>query len=266
MATDGFRTATDGRGVARITLDRPEVHNAFDDALIAGLTREFERIGRDPAVRIVVLAAAGKSFSAGGDLNWMKRMSGNDRADNLADARALAGLMASLNDLPRPVIALIQGAAFGGGVGLVSCCDISIAAERAVFCLSEVRLGLIPAAISPYVVRAIGARASRRYFLTAERFDAAEALRLGLIHQVVPVDELEDAGDKIIDALLAGGPKAQVASKDLLRRVQSGTIDGAMIEDTARAIADVRASEEGKEGIAAFLEKRRAGWVQKGDK
>ncbi|MCP4327362.1 MAG: enoyl-CoA hydratase/isomerase family protein [Alphaproteobacteria bacterium] len=256
----GYLSKLDDRGIARICLNRPDVHNAFDDALIAGLTGELERVGADAAVRMVVIAAMGKSFCAGADLNWMKRMSGYGRAENEADAVALAGLMRTLNDVPKPVIALVQGAALGGGVGVVACCDIAIASTQAVFGLSEVRLGLIPAVISPYVVRAIGARAARRYFLTAERFDAAEAARLGLVHMVVAPEDLEDAGVKTAEVILTGGPHAQAVSKDIIASVQSGPIDDAMTNLTARRIADVRASDEGKEGIAAFLEKRKPSW------
>ena len=260
MTEPNFLSHTDDRNVARVTLNRPEVHNAFDDALIAGLTAEFERLGADDSVRAVVLAGNGKSFSAGGDLNWMKRMASYDRAANLADAVALAAMMRTLDELPKPVIGLVHGAAFGGGVGLVACCDMVVAARGAVFSLSEVRLGLLPAVISPYVVRAIGARASRRYFLTAERFDAVEAYRLGLVHVLCDDADLEAAGAALLAEIMAGGPQGQGATKALIRRVQSGPIDDAMTEDTARAIADIRASDEGREGVAAFLEKRAPAW------
>jgi methylglutaconyl-CoA hydratase len=260
MTEPNFLSHTDDRNVARVTLNRPEVHNAFDDVLIAGLTTEFARLSADESVRAIVLAGNGKSFSAGGDLNWMKRMASYDRDENLADARALAAMMRTLNESPKPVIGLVHGAAFGGGVGLVACCDMVVAARRAVFCLSEVRLGLLPAVISPYVVRAIGARASRRYFLTAERFDAEEAYRLGLVHVVCDDDGLEAAGDALLAEIMAGGPQGQGATKALIRRVQSGPIDDAMTEATAVAIADVRASDEGREGTAAFLEKRAPAW------
>ena len=193
-------------GVATVTLNRAEVHNAFNDTVIADLTGVLRRLGDDDKVRAVVLRAEGKSFSAGADLGWMQRMAGYGHAENLADAGALAELMRVLNFLPKPTVARVQGAAFGGGVGLVACCDIAIASDAASFSLSEVRLGLIPAVISPYVVAAIGERAARRYFLTAERFDADEALRIGLVHQVVPADQLDSAVDTILTRLSEGGP------------------------------------------------------------
>lgn len=252
----------DPRGVATVTLNRPELHNAFDDRVIAELTSALAKLAADAAVRVVVLAANGKSFSAGADLGWMKRMAAYSEAENLADARALAGLMRTLAGLPKPTLALVQGPAYGGGVGLVACCDIAVAADTAGFSLSEARLGLIPSVISPYVVRAIGARACHRYFLTAERFDAAEALRLGLVHQVVAPADLADAGEKMQRILLDCGPAAQAECKALIARVQHGDVDDAMAEDTARRIARLRASPEGKEGVAAFLEKRKPAWVK----
>lgn len=251
------------KAVAHITMARPEKHNAFDDVLIAELTDVFERVGTDRDVRVVVLAAVGKSFSAGADLGWMQRMADYSDAENLADARALAEMMRILNELPKPTIARVQGAALGGGVGLVAACDIAIASEAASFCLSEVKLGLIPSVISPYVVEAIGARAARRYFQTAERFDAREAHGLGLVHEVVPADQLDDRIAGMIITLLDNGPAAMGASKDLIRRVASGGVDAAMIEDTARRIADIRATAEGREGLSAFLEKREAAWRRK---
>ncbi len=261
MTQPMFLEETDASGVARLTLNRPEVHNAFNDELIAGLTGALETLGGDPDVRLVVLAARGKSFSAGADLNWMKRMAGYSEAENLADARALAALMATLNGLPKPTLAVVQGPAFGGGVGLVACCDIALAAETASFALSEVKLGLIPAVISPYVVSAIGARAARRYFLTAERFSAAEAHRLGLVHEVVEAAGLEAASERIVEALRQAGPESQAASKRLIAAVAHRAVDAAIVEDTARRIAEVRAAPEAREGIAAFLEKRKPAWT-----
>ena len=255
-----FRQEVDARGVALLTLDRPEVHNAFNDELIAALTEALEALGRDPAVRAVVLAAVGKSFSAGADLGWMQRMAGYGSEENLADARALAKLMATLNELPKPTLALVQGPAFGGGVGLVACCDIALAAEGASFSLSEVKLGLIPAVISPYVVAKIGEAAARRYMLTGERFSAERALGLGLLHEVVPAGELEAAGARLLEALAAGGPEAQAAAKALIRSVAGRPVDAALIEETAARIAKVRAGEEAREGVGAFLEKRKPRW------
>ncbi|WP_343285501.1 enoyl-CoA hydratase-related protein [Inquilinus limosus] len=197
-----------GNGVGTVVMDRPDRHNAFDEHVIAELTAGFARLGADDSVRAVVLRGAGKSFSAGADLDWMRRMAAYDEAANLADAKALAALMRTIDTLPKPTVALVHGAAYGGGVGLVACCDIAIATEAASFSLSEVKLGLIPAVISPYVVRAIGARAARRYFLTAERFDAVEARRLGLVHELVESDGLEEAARQVLAALRGNGPAA----------------------------------------------------------
>jgi methylglutaconyl-CoA hydratase len=249
-----------GDGVARITMARAEKHNAFDDLLIEELTRVFAQVVSDAAVRVVVLAGQGKSFSAGADLGWMQRMADYSEAENLEDARQLAAMMQMLNDMPKPTIAQVQGAAIGGGVGLVAACDIAVAAQDASFCLSEVRLGLIPAVISPYVVEAIGARAARRYFQTAERFGADEAFVLGLVHDVVARDGLDERVDAYVARLLANGPAAMAASKDLIRRVSAGPVDADMIEDTAQRIASIRAGKEGREGVSAFLEKREPSW------
>jgi methylglutaconyl-CoA hydratase len=246
--------------VVTVRLNRPDKHNAFDETLIADLTQAFRHLAGDVAARAVVLAANGPSFSAGADLDWMKRMSALGREENERDSLLLADLMAAIDRCPKPVVGLIEGPAFGGGVGLVACCDIAIATTKASFCLSEVRLGLIPAVISPYVAAAIGPRACRRYFLTAEKFDAATAERLGLVHRVVAPDALADARDEIIGHLLKGGPSALAAAKDLIQRVSYAKIDEALRRDTAWRIADARASAEGKEGIAAFLEKRKSNW------
>lgn len=248
-------------GVAMVTLNRPELHNAFDDGLIARLTAELEALGADGSVRVVLLAANGKSFSAGADLNWMKRMAGYSEKENLRDARALGKLMRTLNDLPKPVVARVQGAAFGGGVGLISACDIAIASREAVFAVSEVRLGLIPAVISPYVVAAIGARRARRLFLTGERFDAAEAWRIGLVHDIVEADELDATVQAVVRDLLACGPNAVAAAKNLIARVSNRPLDDDLVEDTARRIAAIRSSPEGKDGVSAFLEKRAPAWT-----
>ncbi len=261
----GCSLEIDSRGIASITLDRPQQHNAFDDELIGELLVMLNQIALDEAVRIVVLRAAGKSFSAGADLNWMRRMADYDEAQNLADAMQLAELMRRLNGLPKPTVARVQGAAFGGGVGLIACCDIALANEHALFSLSEVRLGLIPAVISPYVVRAIGERASRRYMLSAERFDASEALRLGLVHEVVAEADLDTRLDALIETLLAAGPAAQAAAKDLVLAVAGRPIEADLVEDTATRIAAIRASDEGREGLAAFLEKRKPAWIKSDD-
>lgn len=247
-------------GVATLTFNRPDRHNAFDDAMVAELTAALTRLGQDPAVRVVVLEAAGRSFSAGADLDWMRRAAGQGEAENVDDALALAGLMRTLDRLPRPTVAVVQGAAYGGGVGLVACCDVAIAAERASFCLSEVRLGLIPAAISPYVIQAIGARQARRWFVTAEAFPAARALEVGLVHEVVPQEGLAAARDAVLAALLGGAPEAQAESKALVFLCEGRPVDEALGAETARRIAARRASAEGREGIAAFLERRAPAW------
>jgi len=254
-------TDIDNRGVARVTLNRAEIHNAFDDLLIAELTAVFKRLAVDDRVRVVVLTGSGRSFSAGADLNWMRRTADYSREENLVDASALAGLMQTLDSFPKPTIALVQGAAYGGGVGLVACCDIAIATARATFCLSEVRLGLMPAVISPYVTAAIGSRACRRYFLTAEPFSAAEAHRLGLLHEVVTnEEELRSRGMELGNLLLKNGPKAMAAAKNLIATVAGQPISAALRDETALRIADRRASAEGREGISAFLEKRQPVW------
>lgn len=251
-----------GSGVATVTMNRPDVHNAFDETLIAELTKTLRTVDEDASVRVVILAAHGKSFSAGADLNWMKRMAHYSEADNLRDALHLAELMRTIDRMRKPTIARVQGHAFGGGVGLVACCDIAVAARAATFSLSEVRLGLIPAVISPYVVRAIGERASRRYFLTAERFSSEQALALGLVSEVADAEWLDAAIDALVDQLMKGGPHALGAAKDLIRAVAGRPIEAPIVEDTAQRIARTRASAEGKEGIAAFLEKRAPAWVE----
>lgn len=260
--TEPLLIHTDERGVCTVTLNRPDLHNAFDDALIKQLAMTFHDLSFTPEVRVVVLRGNGKSFSAGADLNWMKRMASYTRNENFEDAMALADMLQAIYACTKPVIAAVHGAAFGGGVGLVAACDIAVASERASFCLSEVKLGLIPATISPYVVEAIGARACRRYYLTAERFKAAEAHRLGLVQEVVPEDELDAKVDEIIAALLINGPLAMAAAKELVFATAHRPVDDEVKRDTARRIADIRVSDEGQEGLEAFLGKRKAAWVK----
>lgn len=261
--TASLITEISGRGVATITMCRADVHNAFDDELIDRLRRELQGLENDPTVRVVVLAAEGKSFSAGADLNWMKRMAAYDRAENLEDAKNLGKLMAVLFRMRQPTVAVVQGPAYGGGVGLVACCDIAIASENAHFCLSEVRLGLIPAVIGPYVIHAIGERQATRYMLTAEKFSAERARELGLVHEVVAADQLADRRDETVDALLKGGPRALSEVKNLVSYItNSATQDEKVVRDTAGHIARVRATDEGQEGVAAFLEKRKPKWVK----
>jgi len=247
-------------GIARVTLNRPEVRNAFDDALIASLTQKFTELDRDAGVRVVVLAGNGPAFCAGADLNWMKRMAGYGYDQNLRDARGLAEMLSTLDGLDKPTIARVQGPAFAGGTGLVAACDIAVGTPEAKFCFSEAKLGLSPATISPYVMRAIGARAASRYFLTAEVFDAEEALRIGMLSALVPAAELDATVGALAQHLLAGGSEAHARIKDLIRQVAGRPIDDALKADTARRIAEIRASPEGREGIAAFLEKRKPKW------
>ncbi|HET9764575.1 MAG TPA: enoyl-CoA hydratase/isomerase family protein [Casimicrobiaceae bacterium] len=251
--------------IALITLARPEVHNAFDERLIAELTRALRAADDDDNVRAIVLLGAGPSFCAGADLNWMRKMAGFSKAQNLADAKALGAMLEALATTAKPTIARVHGAAFGGGVGLVACCDIAVSAQDATFAFSEVRLGLIPAAISPYVVEAIGARAARRFFLTGERFNAAEAYRIGLVHELVPAPELDARINELLGFLVTAGPRAQAQVKALVRAVAHRPRNAGVMADTARRIARLRASPEGREGVAAFLAKRRAAWVPKGE-
>ena len=247
--------------VARLRLNRPDLHNAFDAMLIAALTGALGAIARDADVRVVVLEGEGASFSAGADLNWMRGMAAASEAANRDDALALARLMRVLNELPKPTIAKVHGAAFGGGVGLVACCDIAIGTQEAKFGLTESRLGLLPAVISPYVIAAIGARQARRWFASAEVFDADTALRIGLLHDVVNATTLDTAVQRQVDLLLKAGPVAASGAKALVRRVAAGG-DAARIDaDNADLIAALRVSPEGQDGIAAFLDKRDPGWT-----
>jgi methylglutaconyl-CoA hydratase len=256
-----FRVERRAGGVVWLTLDRPEVHNAFDDRLIAELTKELERLGAGAGVRVVVLTGAGRSFSAGADLTWMRRTASYGEAENLADARALAKLMQTLNELPKPTVARVNGAALGGGTGLVACCDIVVASSQATFGTTEVRLGLIPSVIGPYVLAAIGPRQARRLMLTGERISAAEALRLGLVHEVVAAEQLDGAVERIAGELLKNGPAALAAAKRLIRDLGGRPIEAPLIDDTARRIASLRATSEAREGVGAFLEKRPPAWL-----
>jgi methylglutaconyl-CoA hydratase len=246
---------------AWVWMSRPELHNAFDETLIAELTDAFRRLDADPAVRAIVLAGEGKSFSAGADLNWMKRQGEASFDSNLDDARRLAALFRTISLCKTPTIARVHGAALGGGMGLASACDICIASTKAQFATSEVRFGIVPAAISPYVVRAIGERQAYRYFQTAERIPAERARELGLVHEVAEPDELDDRVQQIVEALLAGGPLAQAAATDLIRAVAGKPVDDAVVEDTARRIAGLRATAEAKEGLSAFIDKRSPAWA-----
>ena len=261
MTEELFRVERRSDGVVWLTLDRPEIHNAFDDRLIAELTKGLEQLGQDANVRVVVLTGAGRSFSAGADLNWMRRTASYGEAENLADARALARLMQTLNELPRPTVARVNGAALGGGTGLVACCDIVVASEQATFGTTEVRLGLIPSVIGPYVLAAIGPRHARRLMLTGERISAAEAARIGLVHEFVQADQLDLAVERIVGELLKGGPDAIAAAKQLVRDLSGRPIDSSLVDGTAQRIAAIRATDEAREGVGAFLEKRAPAWL-----
>ena len=246
--------------VARVYLNRPDVRNAFNSDVIAELTRAFRALGADPALRAIVLGGHGKVFCAGADLNWMRAFGHYSWEQNRADAQALADMLYAIHQCPLPVVGRIHGDCFAGGLGLAACCDVLVVAERATFCLSEARLGLLPATIGPYVIRAMGEQAARRYFITAERFSAAEAQRIGLAHEVAPLESLDEKVDGIVSALVANGPAAVKASKRLVQDLAGRPLTDELRGDTARRIADIRASEEGKEGVQSFLAKRDPAW------
>lgn len=257
MSTLTIHTGT----VARVTLNRPEVRNAFNDAVIAELTAAFTALGQDPQVRAIVLAAEGLAFCAGADLNWMRRMADYSRAENLADAGQLAAMLKAIYECPKPTLAAIQGDVFAGGMGLVAACDMAVSVRSATYCLSEVKLGLFPATISPYVIRAMGARAAHRYFLTAERFSADEAHRIGFVHTLVDADQLDAKVMELTQALVSASPAAVRACKKLVQNVAERQIDAALIAATVAGIADIRASDDGREGVSAFLQKRKPSWL-----
>ena len=248
-------------GVSTVTLNRPDVRNAFNEEVIAELTAVFLELGRRAEVRCIVLAASGTAFCAGADLNWMKRMAGYSREENLADAAALARMLEVIYTCPKPTIAKVQGDVYAGGLGLLATCDIAIAADSAHYCVSEVRIGLIPATISPYLIRAMGARAAHRWFLTAERFGATQALQCGLVHEAVPAGELDARVAAIAKSLVQAGPEAVHACKRLLHDVADREMTASLLENTAERIADIRVSPEGREGIGAFLDKRKPAWL-----
>ena len=254
LVTHNIHTAT-------VTLNRPQVRNAFTATAIAELTNVFNMLGQDASVRAIVLRANGSAFCAGADLQWMQQMAGFSDAENLADALLLAQMLYAIYRCPRPVVACVQGDCYAGGMGLVAACDIAVAVDQVQFCLSEVKLGLIPATISPYVIRAMGENAARRYFLTAERFDASEALRIGFVHKVVAAVELDAAVNDIVDALCKASPHAVREAKRLVREIAGAPLDESLMTDTAQRIAAIRASDEGREGVQAFLEKRKPNWL-----
>jgi methylglutaconyl-CoA hydratase len=246
--------------VAEVWLNRPEVRNAFNDGVIAELTAAFTQLGADPQLRAIVLGGHGKAFCAGADLAWMRAMADYSWEENRADAQKLADMLWTIYSCPLPVVGRIHGDCYAGGVGLAAVCDVVVAADTMQFCLSEARLGLLPGTVGPYVVRALGEQASRRYFATAERFSAGQAHRLGLVHEVVAPDALDAKVAEIVAALVANGPAAVKACKRLVQDLAGRPIDEALRADTARRIADIRASDEGKEGVQSFLNKRAPSW------
>lgn len=254
-------TLTVDGGIARITLAQPEIRNAFSDTGIAEITAAFHKVGERADVRAVVLAAEGPAFCAGADLNWMRRMADYSRDENRVDAGLLAEMLRTIYECPKPTIARVQGDVYAGGMGLVACCDMAVTVDTAGFCLSEVKIGLIPATISPYVLRAMGARAAHRYFLTGERFSAQEAHRIGYVHEVVDVDGLDSVVDGWLKHLLSAGPAAVRACKRLVLDVAEREINEQLIATTVESIADIRASNEGREGVQAFLNKRKPSWL-----
>lgn len=260
MSTSTITTEIDRRGVATITLNRPEQHNAFDDQVIAGLTQAFQWVATNPAARLLVLAATGKHFSSGADLAWMRRMGNASYDANLADAEALANMLRTLNELPKPTIAKVQGSAWGGAVGLICCCDMAVSVASARFCFSEVQLGLVPATISPYVINAIGPRAARRYFLSAESMDASMAKDLGLVSEVANEANLDQVLSNWIENLLQNGPEAMAEAKRLIADIAAEPISDQLLWRTSECIARRRVSDEGREGLSAFLEKRPPHW------
>lgn len=247
--------------VARVVLNRPQLRNAFNDEVIAELAGAFAELGARTDVRCIVLAANGPAFCAGADLNWMRRMADYTRDENLADAGKLAEMLRVIYECPKPTIARVQGDVYAGGMGLVAACDMAVAVDTAGFCLSEVKLGLIPATISPYVIRAMGPRAAHRYFLTAERFGAAEALRIGFVHEMVAAEQLDAKVDELLKALTSASPNAVRACKKLVLDVAQREINAGLIAATVQGIADIRASDEGKEGVQSFLNKRKPSWL-----
>ncbi|MEZ5529641.1 MAG: enoyl-CoA hydratase/isomerase family protein [Porticoccaceae bacterium] len=262
MSKPSVTTQIDRRGVATVTLVRPERHNAFDDIVIAELSAAFQDVARDERARVMVLAATGKHFSAGADLAWMRRMGNASYDANLADAEALANMLRTLNELPKPTIARVQGSAWGGALGLICCCDLAVAAGSATFRFTEVRLGLVPATISPYVIAAIGPRAARRYFLSAEPIEAETARNLGLLSAAVDESQLDHVVENWIDSLLRNGPQAMAEAKQLIASIAGKTIDDQLVWHTSETIARMRVSQEGQEGLSAFLEKRPPSWRQ----
>ena len=260
MTNSAIRTSVQNQ-IATVVLSRPELRNAFNDEVIADLTQAFSSLGEDPQVRAIVLMAAGPALCAGADLPWKRRMAASSQEENERDAEKLAFMMRTIYECPKPTIARVQGDVYAGGMGLVAACDVAVSTDTAHYCLSEVKLGLTPATISPYVIRAMGPRAAHRYFLTAERFDAQQALRLGFVHEVVPADQLNDVVSTWVNAFLAGSPNALKECKKLVQYVADRDITRLLIDHTVKAIADIRSSDEGKEGVQSFLSKTKPGWL-----
>jgi methylglutaconyl-CoA hydratase len=260
MSNDALEV-TVSRRIAVVSMIREKVRNAFNEAMIADLTAAFTRLGADPGVRVIVLAGKGPAYCAGADLDWMRRVAGYTEDENRKDARALAQMLRTIYLCPKPTLARVHGDAYAGGIGLVAACDIAFAATTANFCLSETKLGLIPATVSPYVIRAMGASAARRYFLTAEKFDAAEALRIGLVHAVAPPERLDAAVNETLGALMLASGTAVAEAKRLVRDMTGRAIDDALLADTAERIAQIRVSADGREGVKSFLDKRKSRWV-----
>jgi methylglutaconyl-CoA hydratase len=261
MTFTKLKLETSEGAIARIWLDQPDARNAFDDVVIAELTQAFAEAGAAPQVKAIVLGANGPAFCAGANLNWMRRMADYTRDENIADAGKLAAMLRTIAECPKPTIARVQGDVYAGGMGLVAVCDMAVSVDTASYCLSEVKIGLVPATISPYVLRAMGTRASQRYFLTAERFTAAEAHRIGFVHEVVAADALDAKVDELLKALTSASPAAVRACKQLIADVDGREIDDALIVKTVEGIADIRASDEGREGVQAFLQKRKPSWL-----
>jgi methylglutaconyl-CoA hydratase len=260
MKWQTLKVAIKGR-LATIMLNRPDVFNALNETLVKELESSFRELVDSGEIRVIVLASAGRCFSAGADLRWMKTMADLSEEENIADAYRFAAMLRTIYTCPKPVIARVQGDAYGGGVGLIAAADIAVAADSACFSLSEVKLGLIPATISPYVIRAIGARSARRYFITAERFDAVEALRIGLLHKIAPTDAMDGVIESLVAAVLQSGPGAVTKSKRLVQDLDGQPLSEELLADTARRIARTRATDEAREGVQAFLEKRLPAWI-----
>jgi methylglutaconyl-CoA hydratase len=259
--TDVLEVSRPTPQMARVWLNRPEVRNAFNEEVIAGLTATFTELAKDESLRVVVLGAHGKAFCAGADLNWMKAMAGYSWEQNRADAQQLADMLWTLDQCPVPIVGRIQGDCYAGGMGLAAVCDVLVAVEGATFCLSEARLGLLPATISPYVVRAMGQPAARRYMVTAERFSATQAHAMGMVHELATPETLDEKVDELVRTLVANGPQATRACKRLVQDVSGMPITETLRAETARRIADIRASDEGREGVASFLNKRKPSWL-----